>query len=48
MVVAFAAGQGLSFHLSSPVEDVIRGDVAKGFVITAVVVVVHEAGDGHL
>ena len=31
-----------------PVEDVIRGHVAKGFVIAAVVVVVHEAGDGHL
>ena len=29
-------------------EDVIRGHVAKGFVITAVVVVVHEAGDSHL
>ena len=56
MVVALAAGQGLSFHptsldqdsFPSSVEDVIRDHVAKGFVIVAVVVVVHEAGDGHL
>ena len=54
VVVAFAAGYGLSFHLTSldqdsfpsPVEDGIRAHVAKGFVIAAVVVVVHEAGDG--
>jgi hypothetical protein len=30
------------------VEDIIRCHVAEGFVITAVVVVVHEAGDGNL
>ena len=29
-------------------EDVIRGHVAKGFVIAAVVVVVHESSDSHL
>ena len=48
--------RGLSFHLTSldqdsfpsPVEDVIRGHVAKGFVIAAVVVVVHESSDSHL
>jgi hypothetical protein len=30
------------------VENVIRGHVAEGFVIAAVVVVVHEASDCHL
>ena len=29
-------------------EDVLRGHVAKGFVIAAVVVVVHESSDSHL
>ena len=51
-----ASGQGLSFHLTSldqdpfpsPVEDVIRGHVAQGFVIAAVVVVVHESSDSLL
>jgi len=56
VAAAFAAGQGLSFHLTSldqnpfpsPVEDVLRSHPARGFVTAAVVVVVHEAGDGRL